>query len=288
MLVVTGATGALGRAIVDQLLTRIPAAKIVASVRDPVKAGDLAARGVHVRQADFADAASIARAFEGATKVLIVSLPLPTSIAVPQHRAAIEAARAAGAGRILYTSQMGADPRSAFSPMHTHAATEDLLHGCGVPFTSLRNGFYLTSALHMFGDGLRAGEVAAPEDGPIAWTTHGDLAEAAAIAMTSEALDGISAPLTAGEALTLEQLAAIASEVTGRAVRRVVVSDEAYRGTLVANGLPTPVADMLVGIFAASRRGAFSRTDATLGRLIGHAPIEVKEVLGKALVSAAT
>ncbi|HWO26086.1 MAG TPA: NAD(P)H-binding protein [Kofleriaceae bacterium] len=284
MLVVTGATGALGRAIVDHLLTRVPATQIVASVRDPAKAGDLAARGVHVRQADFADAASVARAFAGATKVLIVSLPLPTSIAVPQHRAAIEAARAAGAGRILYTSQMGSDPRSAFPPMHTHAATEAMLRDCGVPFTSLRNGFYVASALQMFGHGLRAGEVAAPEDGPVAWTTHGDLAEAAAIAMTSDALDGISAPLTAGEALTLEQLAAIASEVTGRAVRRVVVSDDAYRDTLVAGGLAAPVADMLVGMLAASRHGAFSRTDVALGRLIGHAPIAAKEVLGKALV----
>jgi uncharacterized protein YbjT (DUF2867 family) len=284
MLVVTGATGALGRAIVDRLLTRIPATEIVASVRDPAKAGDLAARGVHVREADFADAASVARAFAGATKVLIVSLPLPTSIAVPQHRVAIEAARAAGAGRILYTSQMGADPRSAFPPMHTHAATEDLLRDCGVPFTSLRNGFYIASALELFGHGLRAGEVAAPEDGPVAWTTHGDLAEAAAIAMTSDALDGISAPLTAGEALTLEQLAALASEVTGRAVRRVVVSDDAFRGALVASGLPAPVADMLVGMIEASRHGAFSRTDATLGRLLGHAPVDAKAVLGKALV----
>jgi len=283
MLVVTGATGALGRAIVDRLLTRVPATQIVASVRDPAKAGDLAARGVHVRQADFADAASVARVFAGATKVLIVSLPLPTSVAVPQHRVAIEAARAAGAGRIFYTSQMGSDPRSAFPPMHTHAATEDLLHDCGVPFTSLRNGFYIASALAMFGHGLRAGEVAAPEDGPVAWTTHGDLAEAAAIAMTSDVLDGISAPLTAGEALTLEQLAAIASEVTGRAVRRVVVSDDAYRGTLVASGLPAPVADMFVGMIEASRRGAFSRTDATLSRLIGHPPVDVKEALGKAL-----
>lgn len=279
MLAVTGATGALGRAIVEDLLTRVPATTIIASVRDPAKAADFAARGVHVRQADFADAASIARAFEGATKVLIVSLPLPTSIAVPQHRAAIEAARTAGAGRILYTSQMGADPRSAFPPMHTHAATEDMLRECGVPFTALRNGFYAASALQMFGRAMRAGEIAVPEDGPVAWTTHADLAEAAAIAMTSDGLDGVTAPLTAGEALTLEQLAAIASQAMGRPVRRVVVSDDAYRATLLGNGAPPHVADMLVGMIEASRLGAFSRTDATLGKLIGHAPIHAKEAL---------
>lgn len=283
MLVITGATGALGRAIVDQLLTRVPADHIVASVRDPAKAGDLAARGVHVRQADFADAASVTRAFAGASKILIVSLPLPTSIAVPQHRTAIEAARAAGAGRILYTSQMGSDPRSAFPPMHTHAATEDVLRDCGVPFTSLRNGFYVASALQMFGQGLRAGEIAAPEDGPVAWTTHADLAEAAAIAMTSDALDGVSAPLTAGEALTLDQLAAIASQITGRTVRRVVVSDDAYRGTLLARGLPAAIADMLVGMVEASRLGAFSRTDRALAQLLGRAPIDVTAAFRTAL-----
>ena len=279
MLAVTGATGALGRAIVEDLLTRVPATTIIASVRDLAKASDFAARGVHVRQADFADAASIARAFEGATKVLIVSLPLPTRIAVPQHRAAIEAARAAGAGRILYTSQMGADPRSAFPPMHTHAATEDILRDCGVPFTSLRNGFYAGSALQMFGHGLRAGELAAPEDGPVAWTTHADLAKAAAIAMTSDALDGMTAPLTAPDALTLEELAKIASELTGRPVRRVVVSADAYRNALLANGRPPPVADMLVGMIEASRMGAFSRIDPTLGRLIGRTPTGCKEAL---------
>lgn len=285
MLVITGATGALGRAIVERLLTRVPASSLTASVRDPDKARELAARGVRVCQADFADAGSVARAFEGARKVLIVSLPLPTSIAVPQHRIAIEAARAAGVERILYTSQMGADPASAFPPMHTHAATEALLAACGVPFTSLRNGFYVASALQMFGRGLRAGELAVPEDGPVAWTTHDDLAEAAAVALTTDALDGVSPPLTAGEALTLDQLATLAREVTGHEVRRVVVTREAYRAALVANGAPPPVADMLCGMVEASRQGAFARTDPTLARLIGRAPTRMAAVLRAALLT---
>lgn len=286
MLVVTGATGALGRAIVEQLLTRVPATNIIASVRDPSKASDLAARGVLVRQADFADRDSVQRAFAGATRVLIVSLPLPTSVAVPQHRTAIDAACAVGVERIFYTSQMGSDHASAFSPMLTHAATEDLLRDCGAPFTSLRNGFYFASAFDMFKHGIRAGQIAAPEDGPIAWTTHGDLAEAAAIAMSSDALDGTSPPLTAREALTLEQFADVASQVTGREVRRVVVSDDAYCAALVANGLPPRVAEMLTGIFEASRNGAFSRTDAALERLIGRSPVDVRQALSMALTPA--
>lgn len=257
MLVVTGATGALGRAIVEQLLTRVPATEIVASVRDPSKAN----LGVAARRADFADPASVARAFEGATKVLIVSVPLPTAIAVPQHRTAIEAARAAGVGRIFYTSQMGSDPQSAFPPMRTHAATEEILQSSGVPFTALRNGFYVSSLRGMFGRGITAGEIRAPEDGPVAWTTHADLAAAAAVAMTTDALDGISPPLTASEALTLDQVAAIAS------VRRVVISDDEYRASL-----PPQFADMLLGMIVASRAGAFARTDPTLAQLIGRPP----------------
>lgn len=283
MFVVTGATGALGRAIVDQLLARVAPTQIIASVRDPAKASALAARGVAVRQADFADADSVARAFAGATKVLIVSLPLPTHIAVPQHRTAIEAARKGGVERVLYTSQMGADPRSAFAPMHTHAATEELLGASGVAFTSLRNGFYVSSAIGMFGHGMHDGEIAVPVDGPVAWTTHADLAEAAALALASDALDGITPPLTAREAVSLDQLAAIASEITGREVRRVVVSEDAYRSSLLASGVPAPLVDIRIGMLAASRAGAFSRTDPTLARVIGHEPVTARAALREAL-----
>jgi uncharacterized protein YbjT (DUF2867 family) len=236
-----------------------------------------------VRRADFADPASVARAFAGASKVLIVSLPLPTHVAVPQHRVAIEAARDAGVARILYTSQMGSNPRSAFPPMHTHAATEELLRGCGVPFTALRNGFYAASAIQMFGHGLRTGELAAPEDGPVAWTTHADLAEAAATALISDSLDGITPPLTAGAALTLDELAALASQITGRVVRRVVVDDAAYRASLLANGLPPPLVDIRLGMLQASREGAFARTDPALEQLIGREPVSARAALERAL-----
>jgi NAD(P)H dehydrogenase (quinone) len=279
MLVVTGATGALGRAIIHQLLVRGPASSVVASVQDPNKVADFTARGVAVRRADFTDSASLARAFEGATKVLVISLPLPTHIAVPLHRAAIEAAKAGGVQRIYYTSQMGADPRSAFAPMHTHAATEEMLAACGVPFTAFRNGFYASSALAMFGRGLKAGEIRAPEDGPIAWTTHADLAEGIATAMTSDGLDGVTPVLTGSDALTLEQVCAMASAVSGQHVRRTVVTDDNYRAQLIAAGVPEIGAAMTLGVIQAARAGGFAKTDPTLGRLIGHPPTDMKHVL---------
>ncbi len=180
MIIVTGATGQLGRGIVEQLLARVPPDQVGVSVRDPEKAGAFAARGVRVRRGDFADPASLKYAFEGATQVLIVSVDELGDAAVARHGAAIEAARAAGAQRILYTSHMGASPDSPFAAAADHAATEALLRDSGVPFTSLRNGFYANTAMMLVGQALQTGTLTAPEDGPVSWTAPADLAEAEA------------------------------------------------------------------------------------------------------------
>lgn len=231
MIIVTGATGQLGRLVVQQLLTRVPAEEVGVSVRDPDKARDLEPRGVRARRGDFSDAASMASALEGATKVLIVSAGGTGDTAVAQHRTAISAAVSAGAQRVVYTSQMGSSPTSAFAPMPDHAATEAILAECGTAFTSLRNGFYASSGAMLLtrSGALQTGRLAVPEDGPVAWTTHADLAEAAAIALTEDALDGITPVLTATETVDMTGMAAIASELTGRQITRVVVSDDEYR-----------------------------------------------------------
>ena len=279
MIVVTGATGRLGGAVVERLLRRVPADSIGVSVRDPAKAAGLAERGVRVRRGDFDDAASLAHAFDGAERVLLVSAAASGEAALRQHRTAIDAARAAGVRRVVYTSHMGANPRSPFAPMPDHAATEAMLQESGLAFTALRNGFYTSSGLMLLGHALDTGEVAAPEDGPVSWTDHADLAEAAAIALTEDGFDGPTPALTGSEAVDLAGLAAIASEVSGRPIRRTVVTDARYREHLVANGVPEPAADMLVGLFAASRRGEFAAVDPTLGRLIGRPPLTVRDVL---------
>src|SRR4051794_3312600 len=124
MIIVTGATGQLGSQIVQRLLERVPASQVGVSVRDPDRAAGLAARGVRVRRGHFTDPESLADAFEGATQVLIVSANETGGSAVAQHTTAIDAARAAGAERILYTSHQGAGPDSRFAPMPDHAASE--------------------------------------------------------------------------------------------------------------------------------------------------------------------
>ena len=151
MIVVTGATGLLGGAVVERLLARQPDEEIGVNVRDPAKAGALADRGVRVRRGDYDDAASLAHAFEGAEQLLLVSAAATGETALRQHRTAIDAARRAGVRRVVYTSHMGANPASAFAPMVDHAATEALLDDSGLAFTALRNGFYAASGRMLLG-----------------------------------------------------------------------------------------------------------------------------------------
>ncbi len=284
MTIVTGATGRLGQDIVEHLLKKIPAAEVGVSVRNPEKASALQERGVRVRQGDFGDPANLRNAFEGASQVLIISSNSSGEAAVEHHGNAIDAAKAVGARRILYTSHMGSNAASPFRPMCDHAATEALLKKSGIAFTSLRNGFYAGSGIMLMGQALETGKILAPEDGPVSWTAHSDLAEAAVIALTDEQhLNGITPPLTASEALDFEAIAAIASELTGRQITRVMITDEQYRESLVSHHVPEAMANMLVGLFAASRKGEFSAVDPTLERLLGHPPMSMRDVLANHL-----
>ncbi|MCQ4207944.1 SDR family oxidoreductase [Streptomyces longispororuber] len=270
MIIVTGATGKLGRRTVEHLLERAPAKHIGVSVRDPRKAQDLADRGIRVRQGDFDDPASLAHAFEGAEQVLLVSLDRAGEECVTGHRAAIDAAVKAGVGRIVYTSQMGAAHDSLFQPCRDHARTEDLLRASGLPWTSLRNGFYAASALHFLDSARRTGDIALPADGPVAWTGHDDLALAAAAVLTDQGrFEGPTPPLTGPAALDFDAVAEIAAQATGRPFTRTVVSDHAFREQALEHGAPTPVADLMLSVFAAARNGEFTAVDPTLAELTG-------------------
>ena len=281
MIVVTGANGQLGRAVVERLLTRVPADRIVASVRDPAKATALAEKGVQVRAGDFAEPGGLATAFAGAQQVLVVSPDQLGEAGRRLSRTAIEAVRAAGARRVLYTSHAGTH---AGSPFADHAAIEAFLVEAGMAFTSLRHGFYAESAFYLIGRGFEAGEIRAPEDGPVSWTARADLAEADSIVLAEEGrLDGITPPLTAAEAFSMADLAAIGSELTGREVKRVVVSDQEWREAKLAEGVPAAMAEMLLGVFRATRRGDFAAVDPTLERLLGRRPQTMRDVLAAAL-----
>jgi NAD(P)H dehydrogenase (quinone) len=282
MIILTGTTGHLGAEVVEQLLARVAASEIGVSVRDPAKAQALQDRGVRVRQGDFADPGSLRHAFEGATQVLIVSSGKLGEEGLRLHQNAIGAALDAGARRVLYTSHMAASPDSLFPPMWTHAATETLLQQSGVAFTSLRNGFYADSARFLMGNAFQTGEVTAPQDGPVSWTTHADLAAAAAVILADEGrFDGPTPPLTSSEALNLEQLGEIVASLTGRPSRRVMVPDDEFRAGLAARDIPEERLPVMMGLYGASRRGEFAAVDPTLAHVLGHEPQHVREVLAR-------
>ncbi|MEV6826689.1 SDR family oxidoreductase [Amycolatopsis sp. NPDC051102] len=278
MIVVTGATGALNGATVEHLLTRVPAAELGVSVRDIAKARSFADRGVRVRPGSYEDPAALRASFEGADQVLLVSSNDPAADAVALHRTAIEAAVAAGVRRILYTSHQNVRPDSPFGPARDHAATEELLAGSGAAWTSLRNGFYAHSLGWLLGPWRETGEIAAPEDGPVSWTHRADVAEAAAVILAGQSVDG-PVTLTAPTAVTFDDLATIAAARTGRGVKRVVVDDEQWVGDRIAAGTPEAMARMLLAFFTAARRGDFAETGPRLGELLGREPLPVADEL---------
>jgi NAD(P)H dehydrogenase (quinone) len=288
MIIVTGATGQLGRLIVEKLVQLVPAKQVGASVRDVAKAADLLALGVRVRQGDFARPDSLQHAFEGATQVLIVSSNARASGGDPlaQHRSAINAARAAGARRIVYTSHMAVSSSSAFPPMRDHAATETMLQESGLAWTALRDGFYAASGIAMMGDALKTGVLESPADGKVSWTAHADLAEAAAIILANEGrYDGPTPPLTGSQLLDFEDLAAIASTLLDKPVQRMAFRDEELCARMTARGAPASAADTIVGFFIASRNGEFATVDPTLEQLLGRPPLTMQEVMAKKIGS---
>jgi len=280
MIIVSGANGTLGRGIVEHLLDRFAPEEIGVSVREPDNAASLAARGVRDRRGDFTDPDSLKDAFEGGRQVLIVSSNTRAGDTLQQHRVAIDAAVAAGAKRIFYTSHAGAGPDSHFPPARNHFATEQMLDDCGVPFTSLRNGFYAVTPTHYLGSMPKTATIAVPKDGPVAWTTQADLAEAAALILAGEErFDGPTPPLTAAQALTFDDVAATLTDLTGQEITREIVQDEDFVSTLVSGGMPEPAAKLMLGMFLAARDGDFATVDPTLEQLLGRAPTTLREVL---------
>ncbi|WP_434444049.1 NAD(P)H-binding protein [Lentzea sp. E54] len=280
MIIVTGATGRLGRQIVEKLLESVPAETIGVSVREPDKAAAFADRGVRVRAGDFTEPSTLDRAFEGADEVLLVSAAIRGPQAAEASRAAVDAAVRAGASRVLYTSHQAASFGSLFDPARQHAATEKYLAEQNVAYTALRHGFYTSTLEHYVPAALQSGEFRLPADGPVSWTAHADLVEADVAALTKPGLfDGASPPLTAPGLLDFSDVAGILSEITGRTITRVVMDDEEWKATVIAQGMPEAAAEFTLGMFRAARAGQFAVTDAALENLLGRPVISVRTVI---------
>jgi len=280
MIVITGATGALNGRTVQQLLERLPATELAVAVRDPAKAQHLAERGVDIRTGgDYANPTGLVDAFAGADQLLLVSSNDPGADAVSLHRNAIEAAQSAGVGRILYTSHQGAHPDSPFVPGRVHAATEQLLAESGIAWTALRNGFYLHSLAWLLGPWAETGVVRVPAEGRVSWTSREDAAEAAARIIESDGSFNGPTTLTAGDAPTFAEVAAIVSTVTGRPIEFELVDAEDWVSSLLAHGQPEPMARFTLGMYQAAEQGYFAGTDPLLAQLLGREPRTVADEL---------
>jgi uncharacterized protein YbjT (DUF2867 family) len=286
MIVVTGATGGFGSAVVHELLRKIPASELSVSVRDPQKAIDLAERGIRVRRGDFVDPASLTAAFEGADRVLVTSVDSLGEGAVAQHTAAARAAANAGASRVFYAAHQNTAMDSPFAPARDHLRSEERIAEIGVPWTSLRNGFYAHTVGHLVHGAAETGELALPKDGPVSWTAREDLAAGAAVLLAAgiagnegPCFDGPTPPLTAAEAVTFDDIAETLSSITGKAIRRTIIDDEDWVQRMIGSGTPEPAARLLLGMFQAARRGDFAATDPTLGELIGRQPQTIRATL---------
>ncbi|MET8666471.1 NAD(P)H-binding protein [Streptomyces tendae] len=278
MIVVTGATGGLGGTTVEHLLKRVPADEIGVSVRDTAKARHLADRGVRVRQGSYEDPAALRASFAGAEQVLLVSGNDPAADIVGLHRDAVEAAVAAGVRRIVYTSQQGAVPGNPYPPSHFHIATEAILADSGVAWTALRNGAY-GPLDQVLGPWRRTGVIAQPQDGPVPYTDRDDIAEATAVVLAGDRTFDGPVDLTAPTAVTFEDVAKIASDLTGGTVERVVLDDEQWVADQLAAGVPEEMARLMLTWYQAARAGHFAGAGPLLADLLGREPRTVADRL---------
>ncbi|WP_295839011.1 SDR family oxidoreductase [uncultured Microbacterium sp.] len=267
-LLVTAASGHLGRLVVDALLERgVPASDIVAGARTPAKADDLAARGVRVVELDYARPETFGPALEGVTRVLLISGTEPDRVA--QHRSVVDAARAAGVERLVYTSAPRVDEVD-YALGADHEATERAIAESGVSATILRHNWYTENYLDAVARAADTGEiVAATGDARVASASRRDYAEAAAVALTTDDLAGRTVEVGGDVAWTYDELAEAAAEVLGQPVTYTRLSIEQLTEGLKAAGLDAGTAAFVAGIDDAIARGALGETDGSLSRIIG-------------------
>ncbi|WP_329140165.1 SDR family oxidoreductase [Streptomyces sp. NBC_01476] len=284
--VVTGASGQLGRLTVEALLARgVPASDVVATSRDITRTKDLADRGVVVRRADFADPDSLAAAFEGADKLLLISTTTVDE-RVANHRRAIDAAVAAGVSLVVYTSMSHADTATTVLAA-THRATEEYLRQRTVPSVMLRNSWYLenyTAQLPLF---LQHGAVVgAAGEGRVSAATRADYADAAAVVLTTEGHAGAVYELGGDQAFTLAELAATVSAATGKQITYTDLPAEKLAEALTGAGLPAELAHVLADADLGLGRGELFTGSGDLRRLIGRPTTSLADAIADALADA--
>ena len=270
MIVITGATGQLGRLVIAALLKKIPAANIVAAVRNPDKAKDLADLGVQVRYADYSQPQSWDAALAGASKVLLISSS-EIGQRFAQHRTVIDAAKRANVQLLAYTSVLHADT-SPLGLAAEHLVTEQYLADSNLPFVLLRHGWYTENYTGSLAASIAHGTLyGSAGDGKIASASRADYAEADATVLTTDNQAGKVYELAGDSAYTQTELAAEVSQQTGKTINYVNLPEQEYQALLVNVGLPDVFANLIADSDTGASKGALYDNSKQLSQLIGRA-----------------
>ncbi|MEQ8142875.1 SDR family oxidoreductase [Streptomyces sp. OP7] len=280
-IVVTGASGKLGRHVVEQLLEKVPAEQVTAVVRSPQKVADLAERGVRVAVADYNAPETFDGLFAAGDKVLLISGNEFDKGRVRQHTGVIDAAKAAGVALLAYTSAPGT-LKAALAD--DHRGTERALLDSGVPYVLLRNGWYHENYTENLAPVLEHDTVlAAAGGGRVSSASRADYAAAAVAVLTGEGHENTTYELGGDEAWSFTEYAAELSRQTGREISYNPVTTEALTGILAGAGVPEPVAAVLAGVDASIAEGELVVESGDLSRLAGRPTTPIGEAIAVAL-----
>ncbi|MEU6379923.1 SDR family oxidoreductase [Streptomyces sp. NPDC046909] len=280
-IVVTGATGHLGRHVVEQLLEKVPAEQVTAVVRSAEKGADLAAKGVKLAIADYNTPESFDSVFAAGDKVLLISGNEFDKGRVGQHKVVIEAAKAAGVALLAYTSAPGT-LKAALAD--DHRGTEEALLASGLPYALLRNGWYHENYTENLAPVLQYGAVTqAAGEGRVSSASRADYAAAAVAVLTGEGHENQTYELGGDEAWSFAEYAAQLSDQTGKEIVYNSVSAEEYTGILTGAGLPAPLAAVFAGVDDSIEKGELVVSSGDLSRLAGRPTTPLSEAITAAL-----
>lgn len=283
-IVVTGATGQLGRLVIAELQNIAPQAHVIGLVRNQAAAKDLADRGVELRVADYDDPAAVTAAIAGADKVLLISSS-EIGRRAQQHRSVIDAAKAAGVKLLAYTSILHADT-NPMALAAEHRATEAYIRSAGIPFALLRNGWYTENYTGNIAAAVQHGAVlGAARDGRISSAARADFAAAAAAVLTGDAKSraGKIYELAGDDAFTLSEYAAEIARQSGKPVVYKDLPEDTYKTALLGFGLPEALAAVLADSEAKAAAGALYDDSHDLSRLIGRPTTPLAKSIASAL-----
>ncbi|ULQ52069.1 SDR family oxidoreductase [Flavihumibacter fluvii] len=288
-ILITGATGQLGKATIDFLLKKgATPASISALVRDPAKAEDLKAKGIQLKLGDYNDYASLLAAFEGTDKLLLIS-GNDLANRAEQQANAVNAAREAGVKHIIYTSFFRKN-ESAHSPIYivakSHMETEKAVKASGIPYTIMLNSLYADILPMFMGEKvLETGVFLPAGDGKASYTTRQDMAEAAANILSTEGHENKSYIVANDATYTLYDVARILGELTGKKISNINPAAEVYIDTLSKAGVPVEYVGMFAGFSEAIKQGEFDTSASDLEKLIGRKPTSLKEYFASVYTS---